>query len=72
MEPMTVRFVSAVRTKEGAIRARVRVESKAHHGNRPQIVMNVVLSLPLEDDLDDARPIPERVYEEVLRYLDIA
>jgi len=70
MESMTIRFISAMRTNEGGSRARLRVESKARHGNEPEISMSVVLNLPPEGP--GARPLPERAYDELLRYLDIA
>ena len=69
---MTIRFISAVSTEDGSVRARVRVESKARHQGRPQMTMSILFWLPPARGLASTQPLPERVYDEALLYLDIA
>ena len=70
MEAMTVRFISAVETRDG-IRARIRVESAKRQSGRPELSMHVTLHLP-KGGGGALGPLPERVYDRVLAYLDIA
>ena len=72
MESMTIHFVSAVPTEDGSVRARVRVESKTQHQGRPTMTMSLLLWLPPTRSAAPLQALPERVYDEVLRYLDIA
>ena len=68
---MTIRVISAVRAEDGSTRARVRVESEARNNGRATMTMNVLLWLPAATGPELVRPLPERVYDEALRYLDI-
>jgi hypothetical protein len=72
MEAMTVRFISANKTRDGQIRARVRVDSVKQCVGRPELSMTVTLHLPIDDACTLESPLPERVYDRVLAYLDIA
>ena len=71
MEPMTIHFISAVTAEDGSVRARVRVESKAHHQGRPTMTMSLLLWLPPTSNAALGHSLPQRVYDEALRYLDV-
>jgi hypothetical protein len=72
MEPMIIRFVSAVPTRDGRqIRARVRAESKARRDGVPAAQISVMLLMPNGPDCVGGARLPERVYDEALKYLDI-
>jgi hypothetical protein len=73
MEPMTMQVISAVQTQDGkAIRARVKAESQARCNGVPAASISLVLTIPREVDSEPARPVHEQVYDEALKYLDIA
>jgi len=72
MEAMTIHLISAVETEDGHLRARARVDSIRRHAGRPEMSMIVTLNLPLDDDSERAVPVPERAYDRLLAYLDIA
>lgn len=73
MEAMTIRFVSAVPMDDGqSVRGRVRAESKLRRNGRPVASVSLVLLVPRQDESGYDRPLPERIYDEALRYLDIA
>ena len=73
MEPMTIHFISAVPTKHGrSVRGCVRAESKAQRNGEPATRISLVVLIARDIDAGIERSLPERVYDEALKYLDIA
>ena len=54
------------------MRGRVRAESKAKCNGAPAATLTVVVLIPAETDAPCDQSISERVYDEALKYLDIA